>query len=98
MLARERLELGDDSARPLKRQVSGQPVGRGSEPQIVQPSDRRGSERGVCAVRQRRPAPEGQSAPQHRLGSRRVASAQRGRAVRSQPLELVHIHVTGVGQ
>ena len=63
VLARERLELGDDSGRPAEREVGGQPIGRGSEPQIVQPSDRRGGERGVRA--------SASAGPRHRARARR---------------------------
>jgi hypothetical protein len=92
----QRLRLGDHPGVPAQRQVGGQPVLGGGQPQLLQPAGRRGGERGVGHVGQRRPAPEAQRAGQALGGRLRLARGQRLPAPLGQPLELLRVDLRRV--
>ena len=90
------LKLGHEPGAAAQGQVGLDPVLDGAQPQLGQPGDRRGRERRVGHVGQRRPAPQAQRLGEQRRPGDVVAVRQRRPAPPGQLLERPGIHLAGV--
>ena len=92
MLADERLQLTHDLGVASQRQVSIDPVGDGSNPQLVQPPDRGLGKRLVMHIGEGRAAPHTQRAAQRACGIGGLIAGELSTAGLCQRLEPVSVH------
>ena len=76
---------------PPSAQLGVDPLLDGGEPELLEPRDRRRSERLVCEVRERRSAPQRKPLAQQRGGALVGAVREGGSGLLREPLELAQV-------